>query len=250
VPANYADSPYVIANRQVVSRSGDVLTLPLLLSRNPIEDREAATKGYTDIHTGGALFGTNIIPSVIDAWYTHNAPGTPVAVGSATDFGDWSLMVPMFVGRTATWQRISITHGGGFGPRVALGIWSMNPATLLPVALLTAATVETPLGTNYTVGTYGVPLVQTTTAWIGLAVHGHGTGGGWFTFDIDKNTAGTGQFNYKTYGFTSTLTEDTGGNVLATIVGGDGGVMPTDPALYVPYNYSMPSMGVQLYSVP
>lgn len=250
MPFDQAPSPYVIANRQRVSRSGDTLTLPLLLSRDPVEAREAATKRYADAHTGGATMGANVIPNVVGSWYTHNAPGAPVNGGAGTDFGDWSIMSPMFVGQTATWSRMSITHIGGFQPRVQVGVWELDDTTLLPVGILAIGTVDIPVGTNYTYGTYGVPWVQTTSNWIGLAIHGHGNGGGWFTFDIDKNNAGTGQFFYNTYGFSSTLSMNNGANVLATVVGGDGGAMPQTANLWLPYHYALPSLGIQLHSVP
>ena len=247
-----AHAPYVIPNRQRVSRSGDALmdNGPLRLSRDPVEPREAATKGYADIVTGGAPFGTNVVPNVVDSWYTHNMPGAPVNGGTGTDFGDWSIMAPMFVGQEATWSRLSLTHIGGFQPKAQFGVWSLEDATLLHVEALWVGDLEIPIGTQFTQGTYGVPLVSTNTNWIGLALHAHGNGGGWFTFDVDKNGASVGQYNYKTWGYDATMALGVSGIVLATLVGGDGGTMPTDPDLWFPYNYHMPSIGIQLHSVP
>jgi len=249
VPFDRATSPYVVANRQRVSRSGDTLTEPLLLSRNPIEAREAATKAYADIHTGGATFGATIIPSVIGSWYTHNAPGAPVLDGSGTDFGDWSFMVPMFVGRTATWSSLSVNNGGGVFARIQSAVWSLHPTTLLADEVLFMGPLDSVIADPYAV-TLGANGLQTTSDWIGLAVHGHGTGGGWMTFDVDRVTAGTGQYNFLQWGHDATLVNGAGASVLATVVGGDGGLMPTDPALWRPYDYDMPSIAIRLLSIP
>lgn len=102
--------------------------------------------------------------------------GSHVSSSSATAVGEGRMGI-LFAGGTHTWDQLSIGVATSGTKTVRLALYSLDPDTLLPVALLYDAGVATYTGVGEHVRAI-TPALQTTVSWLGLAsiVETAGTG--------------------------------------------------------------------------
>lgn len=149
--------------RSVISRTGDTLDQPILLSRSPVETDEAATKLYADTVGGTGAF---LIRPFIAGRYYNSPFGRSINATNTPSQEAWCAII--YAGGPMTWDRVLMTTPANGSGNYEVGVMELDNdlrggaywtwrSTILPVPST---------GVNYI---EHEQTLSTTTNWVGVA---------------------------------------------------------------------------------